>query len=124
MSVKRLSISIGFIIFIILLSGFLAACQTTPESTTPSSAGISIEITDDLCPNVEIQVGQQVTWTNKDGQAHVVEASMAEGTSQFESGTLQPEDSFTFTFTEAGSYTYTCSVDSVNTIPGTITVQP
>ena len=111
-------------LFIILLSGFLAACKAAPESPTSSAAGIGVAITDAVCPNVEGQVGQQVTWTNQGKQAHIVRASSAEGTSQFDSGTLQPEDSFAFTFTEAGSYTYACSVDSAGAVTGTITIQP
>ena len=111
-------------LFIILLSGFLAACQTTREATTPSAAGIGVEITDVLCPNVEITVGQQVTWTNRGEQTHVVRASAAEGNGQFDSGTLQPKDSFAFTFSEPGSFTYACSVDSTDATTGTITVQP
>lgn len=111
-------------LLVILFSIFFTACQTTPEATTPSAAGIGVAITDILCPNVEIQVGQQVTWTNKGEEAHVVQANSAEGNSQFDSGTLQPEDSFAFTFTEVGSYPYTCSADSAGTATGTITVQP
>jgi plastocyanin len=121
MFIKKSTIAVSFII---LLSGILAACQTTPEAEPPMSAGIAVEITDALCPNVEIIVGQQVTWTNKGEQAHLVQASSTEGNTQFSSGTLQPEDSFTFTFSEVGSYPYACSADSAGAVSGTITVQP
>lgn len=121
MPVKKSSF---IIVLTVLLIAFLAACQTTQESMSSVEAGISVNITDDLCPNVEIQVGQQISWTNAGSQNHVVSATSNTGTGQFESGTLQPKDSFVFTFTEAGSYAYVCSVDSANAATGTITVQP
>ena len=56
-------------------------------------------------PNeIRIEVGQSLTWTNDDEVAHTVTAD--EGA--FDSGFLDPGASFTFTFDEAGTYTYFC----------------
>lgn len=118
---KRYFILIGLVT---ALSGILAACQSRPTPTlaAPSSPGISLGITDDTCPGVEAQAGQQVTWTNQDEREHIVRHKPAEGTSQFDSGTLQPGDSFAYTFLQPGTYMYLCSADG-NTL-GTVTVQP
>ena len=116
---KRRSILIGLAI---AFTGFLAACQSVPPLATPSGPGISVGITDDVCPNVVVQVGQQVTWTNQDSREHVVRHKPAEGNVEFDSGTLQPEDSFAFTFPQPGTYFYECSVDA--TVSGTVIVQP
>lgn len=98
------------------------ACQPAPKLASPSAPGIGVEITNDLCPTVVVEVGQQVLWTNKDSHAHIVRENPAKGNSMFDSGTLQPGDSFAYTFIEAGEYSYICTSDGVMT--GTVTVQP
>lgn len=116
---KRQFILIGMLI---LVSGILAACQPTPTLAPASAPGIVLGITDDICPGIEVQVGQQVTWTNQDSREHLVrDVSTKEG-SLFDSGILQPGDSFSITFTQAGTYTYECSEDGDRI--GTVTVQP
>lgn len=106
----------------LVLCGFLAACQSTQPLATPSAPGISVGITGGICPNAVISSGQQVTWTNQDSREHIVRHNPAEGTREFDSGTLLPGDSFSFTFVNAGSYNYECSEDGSMT--GTITVGP
>src|SRR5918992_2221133 len=64
-----------------------------------------------------IAVGDTVTWMNNDVQAHTATASGG----AFDSGTMNPGQSFSFTFTAAGSFAYTCSFHAELT--GTITVQ-
>ena len=81
-----------------------------------------MEISDDLCPSVIVQVGQHVTWTNQGSQEHIVRDKAVEEKSQFDSGILKPGDNFSFTFLQPASYTYDCSADGVLT--GTITVEP
>jgi plastocyanin len=64
-----------------------------------------------------IAVGDTVTWMNNDVQAHTATASGG----AFDSGTMNPGQSFSFTFTAAGSFAYTCNFHAEMT--GTITVQ-
>lgn len=104
-----------------LVLGLLTACQSAPTLAPSSSPGISVGITSDTCPNIVVQVGQQVTWTNQDSREHIVKDMPAEGNGQFDSGTLQPGDHFAFTFLQTGIYTYVCSADATTT--GTVTVQ-
>ena len=107
---------------LIVLGVFLAACQPTPTLATSSTPGTSIGITDTICPTVIVQVGQQIVWTNQGSREHVVRDNSTKGSSLFDSGTLQPGDSFAFTFPQVGSYTYQCSESGDKT--GTVTVQP
>jgi len=51
-----------------------------------------------------VAVGDTVTWTNNDGVPHTVTANDG----SFQSGTLQPGASFSFTFTAPGSFDYHC----------------
>jgi plastocyanin len=64
-----------------------------------------------------IAVGDTVTWTNSDSTSHTATAD--DGT--FDSGNLANGDTFSFTFTEAGTFSYTCSYHSSMT--GSITVE-
>lgn len=64
-----------------------------------------------------IAVGDTVTWTNADQEAHT--ATAADGT--FDSGSLGNGASVSFTFTEAGTFPYTCEFH--RQMQGTIVVE-
>ena len=55
-------------------------------------------------PDLIIKVGDTVTWKNNDGAAHTVKMET------FESGNLSSGDSFSFTFSDAGTYEYICGI--------------
>jgi hypothetical protein len=103
----------------VLFGLFLVVCQPEPLATQ-ISPGTVVGIGRDICPGIEIQVGQEVIWTNQDNREHIVRHKPTEGRSQFDSGTLQPGDSFSFTFFQAGDYPYVRSADEVYT--GLVTV--
>jgi len=117
MNHKRELIIIGVVLF---MTGLLISCQSAPQIATSSLSGIGVGISDGLCPNVIITVGQQITWTNQGRREHIVRDITVEGKSQFDSGLLQSGDIFTFTFSEPQTYKYQCSVDG--SLTGTITV--
>lgn len=54
---------------------------------------------------LSIKVGTTVTWTNRDDIPHTVVSA-----GKFRSKTLDTDDKFTFTFTNAGDYKYFCSL--------------
>ena len=55
-----------------------------------------------------IKAGTKVTWTNYDTAPHTV--TVDSGPVKFSSPTLQKGDSFTYTFTTPGTYSYYCAV--------------
>ena len=55
---------------------------------------------------ITISVGDTVTWTNLDSAPHTA----TEDNGVFNSGTLNNGDTFSFTFTAAGTYTYHCAI--------------
>jgi plastocyanin len=111
-----------------LLAGTLVACSSRQTSgahvLTPPA--ISVEITGDNCPSIEVQAGMQVAWTNRDDIDRTVmfEREDENGTLIDSGGIdlLQPGSTFSTTFVEPGQYTYYCSED--RTEFGTITVLP
>ncbi len=67
---------------------------------------------------VRVPVGTTITWTNDDDIGHTV-ASV--GSRLFRSKTMDTEDKYSFTFTQAGTYEYRCTLHANMT--GTIVVQ-
>ncbi|MET7567374.1 plastocyanin/azurin family copper-binding protein [Streptomyces sp. NPDC005492] len=55
-----------------------------------------------------VKVGDTVRWTNKDSAPHTVTTTKAPV--KFDSGTLNQGDSWSYTFTKAGTYEYYCAV--------------
>ena len=54
---------------------------------------------------LKIKLGTTVTWTNRDDIPHTVVSA-----GKFRSKTLDTDDKFSFTFTNAGDYKYFCSL--------------
>jgi hypothetical protein len=67
-------------VFAFLIAGLLVTCQAnaTPTLAEFSGPGIGVGISDDTCPLVTVQVGQQISWTNQDKQEHIVRAKSVE----------------------------------------------
>lgn len=111
-----------------LLAGTLVACSSRQTSEAPvlTPPAISVEITGDNCPSVEVQAGMQVAWTNRDDiDRTLMFERKDENGALIDSGgidLLQPGSTFSTTFIEPGQYTYYCSED--RTEFGTITVLP
>lgn|SRR6266496_2202481 len=77
---------------------------TTAPTNTPTSTGNSVTIMNfAFSPlTLTVKTGTKVTWTNKDTVTHTVTADQG----AFNSGLLPSGNSFSFTFTQAGTYSY------------------
>jgi hypothetical protein len=124
MSGKRFSL-----LFIILsVAMTLVACDSTQPADIPALTppAISVEITRDDCPSLEVQAGTQIAWTNRDNRDRTLwlERTDENGALSDSGGIdlLQPGSTFSTTFMEPGQYTYYCSKDRAAF--GTITVLP
>ena len=94
------------------------APASTP-TTAPPSTGNSISIMNfAFSPlTLTVKTGTKVTWTNKDTVTHTV----TDDKGAFNSGLLTPGNSFSFTFTQAGTYSYHCNIH--HSMMATIVVQ-
>ena len=68
--------------------------------------------------NIEVEVGQEITWTNRDAAPHTVTATSG---ADFDSGTLEQGDSYTWKAAKAGTIEYFCEIHP--SMVGTITVK-
>ena len=60
---------------------------------------------------ITIDSGNQVTWVNEDSAFHSVTSGFyGEPSDLFDSGHLDPYESFTFNFDEKGTYDYFCTL--------------
>jgi plastocyanin len=85
---------------------------TTSVSIVPGSSSLT---TNAFSPNpIRVSVGNTVTWTNNDSQPHTVASgSNGQPDNKFNSSPnfnplLNPGQTFSFTFTQAGDYPYFC----------------
>ena len=86
-----------------------------------SNDNYDISITDnmDFDPDaLTINVGDTVTWTNNDGMAHT--ATSTSGPVSFDSGNIASGGTWSFTFTDAGTYDYKCNYHSSMTASITV----
>lgn len=85
-----------------------ATTATTAPSTGPTaSAAVTIEDFDFSPDTLSVKVGTTVTWTYVTGGTH---HTVTSDTGAFHSGALTPGGKYSFTFNQAGTYPYHCSV--------------
>jgi plastocyanin len=96
-TMNRLAHALMFV-FVLLLPAVLSA--------RADAADVAID-NFTFSPQVqEITAGTTVTWTNRDDIPHAIAAVGRE----FRSKALDTDDSYSFTFTTPGTYTYFCSL--------------
>jgi amicyanin len=95
----------------------VSASATTADAPAPQG-GTAVSISDfKFNPaTLTVPVGTTVTWTNKDEEPHTIAAKDG----SFHSPGIDTHGTYSFTFTTAGSYDYTCSIHPFMT--GTVVV--
>ncbi|HSV12505.1 MAG TPA: cupredoxin domain-containing protein [Hanamia sp.] len=97
---------------------FFNSCSKSKNATTETTNGNTITITGMSFPaTTTIKKGTVITWNNKDGIAHTVTSN--DGIT-FDSGTLDPGGTFSFTANTVGSFPYHCNFHSM--MKGTLVV--
>ena len=97
---------------------------TTLAFLLPASAGWAQESSVSAIDNefepaqVDVEAGTTVTWTNDGESPHTVTASDG----SFESGNLNPGQSFSYTFDQAGDFSYVCDYHESAGMVGSVTV--
>jgi len=96
-----------------------AATMGTPAAGEATGTGAAVEIKDFAFnpPMLTVPAGTTVTWTNNDTSPHTATASDG----SFDSGNLSSGQSFSFSFSTPGYYSYACQYHAGMT--GTIVVQ-
>jgi plastocyanin len=104
----RVLFGFGFLVLALLAaserrSHFAQAAQQAPPEVTVSIDNFSFSPKE-----ITVAKGTTVKWVNRDDVPHTVVSGGV-----FRSKALDTDDSYTFTFTDAGSFSYFCSVHPV-----------
>lgn len=109
LAVAATTLTVVFLATIFFVSGCGASDQGSTVTTASSEAsGPQVIIANhSFDPDtVTIDAGETLTWVNQDGPNHDVIADNGE----FASQALSTGESFSFTFTDAGTYPYHCGI--------------
>ncbi|HEX4002764.1 MAG TPA: cupredoxin family copper-binding protein [Candidatus Acidoferrales bacterium] len=112
------NVSIYFTLFVVVTA--MAALHGRLAHADHQDAGTTVTIDNFSFTPKEITVapGTTVTWVNHDDVPHTVVST----DKKFRSKALDTDDRFSFTFTDAGTYGYFCSVHPMMT--GKVVVRP
>jgi plastocyanin len=122
-------VQLGMFGYLIVLpnSAYSGSAATTTTASLAKSVQVSIsngaganENSPGYSPatiTVVLGVNNTVTWTNMDSVPHTITADNG----SFSSGNMNPGDTFSYTFTTPGTYTYHCSYH--NWMKGTVIVE-
>ena len=97
-------------------SGSTAAATTSPAGgSSGTSSEIAIKDFAFAPATITVKAGTTVTWTNNDGATHNVTSTDGPGTGAattptFSSQPMAQGATFSYTFKEAGTYYYECSI--------------
>jgi plastocyanin len=85
-----------------------ATATSIPE---PSQGEIALSIESFTLPDLTVEAGATLAWTNLDGAPHTVTSGAPGNESgEFDSDTLSRGDTFRQSFGQAGSFAYFCSI--------------
>lgn len=113
-----------FVILSLAMLVFISGCvqdSASKDTSQPSAAeGNVVKINNfQFNPStLTIKKGESVTWTNEDSVSHAIKG---DSLSSLSSDSFSKGQSYTFTFNEAGTFQYHCSIHS--TMKGTIIVE-
>ncbi|MGZ3707482.1 MAG: plastocyanin/azurin family copper-binding protein [Bdellovibrionota bacterium] len=102
---------------------------TPASSSSPSANAVSVSIPSGAVGQGPAAYGQNplvvasgttVTWTNNDSVPHTATSD----TGAFDSGSIPPGQSYSFTFSQAGDFPYHCSIHGAQSMSGMIRVSP
>jgi plastocyanin len=100
----------------------LAACGSSASSSTSSAAStaggptasVTIQNFAFTPQTLTVKAGTTVTWTNNDSAPHTVTSadaiSTSANTTSLFNGSVNPGQTFSYTFTKAGTYYYLCTI--------------
>jgi len=109
LAVATVTLSAVVLATVFLVGGCGSSDQGSTVTTASSDAsGPQVTIVNHSFDpaTVTIDVGETLTWVNQDGPKHDVAADNGE----FASQALSTGESFSFTFTAAGTYPYHCGI--------------
>jgi plastocyanin len=79
---------------------------TLQPTATPATVSVDVKGYTFVPVTITVPKGTTVTWTNGDGVAHTVTSILG----VFDSGNIAPGKTYSFTFNQAGTFEYGCTI--------------
>jgi len=119
---------------LLLSMGLLYGSPALAQSDDPAAV-VGMEALSFATDTVRVEVGETVRWKNTSVVVHTVTADpeeatmdesvrLPEGAAPFNSGNLEPDETFEHTFETAGTYQYFCIPHEGARMYGTVIVEP
>lgn len=133
----RYLIGLGLLgaLVVLAIAAFVGVRLTSASASTPPIVVKMIDMPATYQPaKLTIKVGETVEWKNVGNSVHhassdpstavnPAEVSNPPGAKPFDSGFLQPGQTFTYTFTVPGTYKYICAPHETSRMLGEVTVK-
>jgi plastocyanin len=105
---KRLLLLVALLVLALVVFLPAAVAQDGGVQAVPVQDARSVDIGDNFFdpPDVAVEPGSTITWTNNGALPHTVTADDG----SFDSGRLNPGDSYTVAFGGQGTVTYHCTI--------------
>ena len=105
---KQASFKPRFVAALLVLGGFilLGIVTAQPQNAPAARSEVTIDNFSFSPGALTVPVGTSVRWTNHDDVPHTVVGDDR----SFKSRALDTDETFTYTFTKAGTYSYFCSL--------------
>ena len=98
-------VTLGVVVLVLVIAAGYGVTLIAYQPPSGIPVGVTVEIRDQTFPAASVTgVGTTVTWINMDSVQHTV---TGEG---WGSGTLRPGESWSYTFTQPGTYFYKCTI--------------
>ena len=107
----KCEILLGILLCASVTVGLTSFSYVKAEDEKPAAASVAIDNFSFTPKEISVEKGTTVTWTNRDDVPHTVVSA----DKKFKSKALDTDDKFTYTFTDAGTYVYFCSVHPIMT---------
>ena len=78
----------------------------TPTPTEQPSVNVNITNLNFVPTTVYVPIGKTVIWTNNDDVIHTITSV----TGSFDSGSIDPGTTYSYTFNQTGTYEYSCTI--------------
>jgi len=97
----------GTVLLALLALAAIAGSRPVAAADKPPHAEITIDNFSFGPQSLSVKAGTEVTWVNHDDIPHTI---VSEDLITFRSRVLDTDESWSFTFTKPGTYTYFCSI--------------
>lgn len=101
----------GILVFILMMTGFQTGCTVDQDNLNNDTNNVAIDSNTVIIQNstfspssLTVKPGTRVVWNNQDGMDHTVTSNNG----LFDSGNLRARSSFSYKFTDIGTYQYHC----------------